>query len=158
MIFLGVVLQVFSNICRLNEVLYLRSNEYLGKTYFERVTAKLTLNFRKKHICVFPGCFNSNHFFGYFLLLLEIKTKFIKFCTKFYVKQVNFCRLHVLVCCCAANQYSEIASIFSKNLKNRARSRGNETKLTSENDFIADLFALGGEKNQNMTKEPYFEA
>ena len=32
--------------------------------------------------------------------------------------------------------------------------RVNETKLTSGNAFIVDLFALGGEKkNQNMTKE-----
>ena len=34
----------------------------------------------------------------------------------------------------------------------------NETKITLKNAFIVHLFALGGKKNQNITKEPSFRA
>ena len=71
------------------------------------------------------GLLKFQAFFDHFLLLLEKKTEFIRFCTKFHVKQAKFlCCLSVLVCCCAANHYSEIAVIFSKILKNSARSKG----------------------------------
>ena len=39
-------------------------------------------------------------------------------------KKPSFCRVSVLVCCCAANQYRKIAWIFSKIFKNSARSKG----------------------------------
>ena len=50
----------------------------------------LTLRLQKMHICVFTDYFSFSQFFGRFLLLLEIKTKIIKFCTKFQVKQGKF--------------------------------------------------------------------
>ena len=34
--------------------------------------------------------------------------------------------------------------------------RINETKITWGNASILDLFGLGGEKNENMTKKPFF--
>ena len=36
----------------------------------------------------------------------------------------QFCVISVLVCCCAANQYSEIGRIFKNLLENSARSKG----------------------------------
>ena len=45
-------------------------------------------------------------------MLLEIKTKVIKFCTKFQVKKPNSCHLNV-----AANQDSKVVYIFSKKFK-----------------------------------------
>ena len=38
----------------------------------------------------FLDCFSFSHFFSHLLSLLELKTKFIKFCTKFLIKQVKF--------------------------------------------------------------------
>ena len=53
------------------------------------LTCLSTLSLGKMHICVFPECFSFMHFFWLFLLLLDIKTKVIKFCTEFWIKQVN---------------------------------------------------------------------
>ena len=39
-------------------------------------------------------------------------------------KNPTFCRLSVLVCCCAANQYKQIACIFSKFLKDSPSFKG----------------------------------
>ena len=49
----------------------------------------LTLRRRMPHICGFLDCFSFGHFFGYFLTFLERKTKFSKFWTKFWIKQVD---------------------------------------------------------------------
>ena len=38
----------------------------------------------------------------------------------FRLKKPKFCHLNVLICYCAANQYGEVACVFSKILKNRA--------------------------------------
>ena len=85
----------------------------------------LILSLRATSIGPFPDYISFSHFFNKFLLFLGKITKFIKFWTKFYVRQAKkFCRLSALVCCCAANQYSVIARIFKKILKNSARSKG----------------------------------
>ena len=42
----------------------------------------------------------------------------------FVQKEPYFWRLAVLVCCCAANQYSEIAGIFLEISNQRALSKG----------------------------------
>ena len=47
-------------------------------------------------------------------------------------------RLHVLVCCCTAKQYSEITSIFSKISNRRARSRGEIIKLLEDLNLLID--------------------
>ena len=51
----------------------------------------LTFSFGNTQICVFLDYFSfGKFFFGYFLLLLEVNTKLIKFCTKFHLTQANF--------------------------------------------------------------------
>ena len=52
----------------------------------------------------------------------------------------------MLVSGCAANQYSEIACVFSKILKKQCAVRVNETKVASRNAFIVYVFALESEK------------
>ena len=83
-------------------------------------------------IGVFPGYFSFSKVLATSYCFLEKKIKFIKFYTKFHVKQAK---------------YSEIACIFSKMLKHSAR------KLTPRNPFIVNLFALESENNQKMMKE-----
>ena len=51
-------------------------------------------------------------FLRHFLLVLKASSKLTAFYTKFCVKQTFFWRLDVLVCYCAANQYSEITGIL----------------------------------------------
>ena len=55
----------------------------------------------------------------------------------FWQNKPNFCRLNALVCCCAL--------------------RVNETKLTSRNAFILDLFALGVEKRSRYDERTLFQ-
>ena len=48
----------------------------------------------------------------------------LKSALDFAWSKLFFCCISVLVCCCAAHQYSEIAHIFSKFLKNSVHSKG----------------------------------
>ena len=49
---------------------------------YRNLTCLLTLSLQKTHIRVFPDYFSFKHFLT-FLLLLDTKSKFIEFCTKF---------------------------------------------------------------------------
>ena len=68
----------------------------------------------------------------------------------------NFCRVSVLVWCCAANQYSEIACIFLKNFKKLRTLQLNETKLTSRNASMFNLLALESEKELKKDERTLF--
>ena len=80
------------------------------------------------------------------MLLLEKKTKFIKLCTKFCVKEAKF-----LTCNCTsftAAQHASTANLpafFPKFLKIVHALTVNEIKLLSRNTFIFNLFALESE-------------
>ena len=63
-------------------------------------------------------------FLRHLLLVLKGSSKLTAFCTKFCVKQKFFWRLDLLVCCCAANKYSEIARIPLEISKRRVDSKG----------------------------------
>ena len=98
----------------------------------------------------FSGFFQFQPFLGYLLLLLEIKTKLVKLCTKFQVKRVKFSPSKFS----SANQYSESACIFSV----RAL-MVNKTKLSSGSSFIVDVLALLDEKeSKGVTKKLCFGA
>ena len=62
----------------------------------------------------FSGLFQFQAIFGYFLLFLDIQIQLYKTCTKFPVKQAKILPSKGTSCCCTANQYCEIACIFSK--------------------------------------------
>ena len=81
-------------------------------------TCLLTLSLRTTPFGSFLIYFHFSHFFGHFLLFLEEKTRSIRFCKKFYVKQPYFCGLSALVCYWAANKYSKIGGIFLSLLEN----------------------------------------
>ena len=72
---------------------------------------------------------------------LELKTKFIKFWTKFWMKSVKLLssKYNSLLLC----QSSEIGCVCSE--------------VTSTNPFNATLFALGSEKNKKITKGMSFK-
>ena len=85
-------------------------------------------------------------FFGNLLLFLEKRTKSIRFCTKCYAKVALFCGLTVLVCCCAANQYSETGAFLKIFQKTVRILRVKQTKPPSRNAFPVVLFALESQK------------
>ena len=70
--------------------------------------------------------------------------------------QPDFCRLSVLVCCCAANQYSKVGCIFQKFEKTVRALRVNETKPTYINAFIVDLFAIESGKKNRLDEITFF--
>ena len=73
------------------------------------------LTLRTTPIGVFPEYFSFSHFFGFLLLLLEKKKlSSLDSVLNFTWSKLSFCRPSF---CCAANQYSEIAWIFSNILK-----------------------------------------
>ena len=94
--------------------------------------------------------------FGYFLFLLEIKTKLIKFITKFHVKHDKFLPSN----CNSLPLYRKLLQRnclkFFKHFKTVRALRVNETKLTSESAFVADLSALEGERESKCYKRTLF--
>lgn len=61
------------------------------------LTCILTLKLRKTHICVFREDFSYSCFFYQLLLLLEIKTKLIRFCTTFAGKKTSTAKLLAII-------------------------------------------------------------
>ena len=72
----------------------------------------LTLSFRTTSIDVFLDNFGFTHFLATYLLLFEIKTKFIKFCTKFQVKPAK--RLQSKYTSLQQTSTSKMAAFFQK--------------------------------------------
>ena len=108
------------------------------------------------HIYGFLDCFSFSHFFGYFLLLLECKTNFIKFWTKVGIKQVKFLlsRWTSLLLCSKPVQQNWLR--LFKNFKKPCAQRVNETKVTSRNIFIDNLFALESRKESRNDQRILF--
>ena len=76
------------------------------------------------HICGFLDCFSFSHFLATSCRFQNVIPSSLNFELNFGQNKSNFCRLHVLVCCCAANQYRKIGCVFSKILKNSVRFKG----------------------------------
>ena len=55
---------------------------------------------------------------------VPLRVSSLDYALNFMQNKPNFCRLNVLACCCAANQYSEITFTFSKILKHSVVSKG----------------------------------
>ena len=91
-------------------------------------------------------------FLSYFLWVLEVRSKLILFYTKFWVEP-DFWRLHVLVCCCAANQYTEITDIFLRFQTEEHILRVNKSKITGKNTFNGDHFEFEGNHGKVKTKK-----
>ena len=115
----------------------------------------LTLRLRNTHIRLSPDFLSFRHFLvssSYFQTL----SNFIKFYTKFQVKQAKFL---LPKCIVAASQQTSTAQLplFLQKFQNTVRSlRVKKSKLTLRNVFILDLFALGGEKELKYDKRTLF--
>ena len=86
------------------------------------LTCLLTLIPRMPHIGGFLDSFSFTHFWATSCCFYNLRLSPLK--SEVWIKEVKNCSLDVLVCCCAANQYWEIDCVFSKILKNSARSKG----------------------------------
>ena len=84
----------------------------------------LTLSLRNLHIGDFPDFFSFRHFWASSSYFQILRVTSLNSALNSRLKKPSFCRLNVLVCCCAANQYSKITFIFSKILKYSAESKG----------------------------------
>ena len=62
----------------------------------------------------------------------------------------------MLVCCCAANQYSEITGIFLRFQTEEHVLKVNESKVTGENTFIGDHFEIEGNHESGKDKKTLF--
>ena len=68
----------------------------------------------------------------------------------------EFWRLHVLLCCCAANQYREIAGISWKFQSEEHVLRVNKSKITGENTFNGDHFEIQGNHESSKDEKTLF--
>ena len=119
-----------------------------------RVYISLTLRPRIPHMCGFLDCFNFSHFLVFSCHFYNLKLISLNFALHFGGKKSNFCCLNVLVCCCPANHYSEIACAFS--FKKQCALRVNEIKVTSRNAFIVNFCALKSEKKSKNVEKTLF--
>ena len=99
----------------------------------EILTCLLTLSLRKLPIGVFSKYFRISPFLGISCRFQKKTTKFIKLFFKFHVIKVTFL---------ASQCQQQTSTVKSPVLALRVY----ETKLTSKNPFIVNLFALGSEK------------
>ena len=123
------------------------------------LTCLLALSLRTTPIGVFPEYFSFSHYLATSCCLyMKRLSKFIKVCTKFSFKQAQFLLSKcILVSSWAANQYSEFVHIFSKSLKNSARSKCLRlVNLLSGILLLSFFLHYKVKKYQNMTKEPSF--
>ena len=95
-------------------------------------------------------------FLCHFLWVLEARSKLILFYTKFSVNRARFSRLHVLVCCCAANQYREVTGILLGFQTEECVLRVNKSKVTGENTFNEIILKLKLTMDQVKTKNVCF--
>ena len=111
---------------------------------------------RMPHICGFLDCFSFSHFLP-LLSLLELKTKFNKFCTNFWKKKVKFLASRCICLLLRSKPVQRNCLHFFKNQKETVRAlRVNETKATLRNAFIDILFALESEIESKNDKRTLF--
>ena len=60
-------------------------------------------------------------------------------------------RLHVLVCCCVADQYTKVTGIFLRFQNEKHVLRVNKSEITDENTFSKDDFET--ERNDGSSKD-----
>ena len=122
------------------------TKELFFETAGEFLTSLLTLRRRLPHTWCFMNYFSFSELFTIFCPSWNIRPSPLHSGLHSKLSRWNFCRLDALVCCCAANQYSEIGSHFSKiKRKTVITLTVNKNKVTSRNASIDHLFALEGD-------------
>ena len=108
--------------------------------------------------CIYRFCWSILvlGIFGYFLMLKEIKRLSpLNFGLNFKQIKSGFCHLNVLVCCCEASKYNQIACFFSNIFKNCVRSnRFMKPNLLRKKLLLQIFLYQKVKKNQVMTKVP----
>ena len=120
------------------------------------LTCLLNLRHRMPAICSFEASFRLSHFFGHFQLLLELKTKIIQVLPKILLNKSNFCvQMHYFA---AAQQTStgKLSAFSQKFKKTVCPLEVNQTKVTSINTFIGNIFTLQTEKTSKNDKRTVF--
>ena len=92
-------------------------------------------------------------FLSNFQWVLKTKSKLTIFYSKFGEGEADFCSLLVLVCCCAASQYSGNNGIF---LEFFGVLRVNKSEITGENTFDGDHFEIEANHDSSQDKETLF--
>ena len=99
--------------------------------YFCRfVTSALTLRPRKTYVYVFRALLVFCNFQATSCRFWKLGVNLFSFTLNFEYIERDFWRLHVLICCCTANQYSEITGIFLRFQTEERVLRVNEKNLT----------------------------
>ena len=68
----------------------------------------------------------------------------------------EFWRLHILLCCCAANQCTEITGTFLRIQTKELVLSVNKSKITGENTFNGDHCEIGGNHGSGKDKKGLF--
>ena len=106
----------------------------------------------------FSGLFQFQSFFGHFLSLLEHKTKFIKFWTKFRIKQVQFLPSRCTSLLLRNKPVQRNRLRFSKKFQKQcALYRLMKLRLLRETLLLSIFLHQKVRKNQKMTKGLSFE-
>ena len=115
--------------------------------YFCRFIARaLNLRPRNTYIYVLKTLFDSFKFQAASCGFWKLGVSSLNSTVNFKEIDRNVSLFNVLVCCCAANRYSGVTSIFKKDFETEERVlRVNKSEITSESAFNGNLFEI--EKN-----------
>ena len=108
----------------------------------------LTPCLRNTHMCIFRDYFSFRRFLASSSFFWTLRLSSLNSTLS------NFSRVNVLVCCCKPVQRNYLQ--FFKTFKTVRALRDNETKLTSRNAFILDIFTLLGEKESKYDERSFF--
>ena len=92
------------------------------------------------------------------LAVIELKIMFIKFCNKFWIKQVQFLQSRCTSLLLRSKPVQQNCLRFLENFKKLHAPRVNETKVTSRNAFIVIFFVLeSGKESKNKEKTLFWD-
>ena len=121
--------------------------------YFCRFgTRALTLRPRNTYIYVFRALFGFCNFQATCCEFSKLGVTYLDSKLNFESIEQVFWRLNVLVCCCAASQYSEITCIFLRSQTEESVVRVNKSEITGENAFSGDPLEIE-DKHESIKDE-----
>ena len=124
--------------------------------FWRFLTSALTLNPRNPYIYVFRAMFGFGNFLGPSCEFWKLRVSSFFFTQHFEWIEWDFWRLHVLLCCWAANQDIEITSIFLRFQTKEPVLRVNKHKINGENAFNGEKFAIDSNHGSSKNKKGFF--
>ena len=114
-------------------------------SYFCRfVTSALTVRPKKTYIYCFQALFSICYFLAISFGFKNLRVSSFYSILNFLQIEQDYLRVHVLVCCWAAKQYSEISGIFSKLQTEERVLRVNKRKISGKHIFNGEHFGTEG--------------